>query len=71
MGVVQKGLSPGMQYGDKANLRSKVSAISTEFLQGLRNGTKKNAVNRLPVPQGDGPHFFGERENDMKIWNRK
>src|SRR5438874_8911246 len=67
MGMMDQGLSPGVEYGKEADFSSQMFGIGSDGGQGLGRGTKQNAVDDLFVLVSDGSDLFGDGEDDMKV----
>jgi hypothetical protein len=49
MGMVMEVLSPGVKYGEEAELSAQVSGIGSDLEQGLRSGAQEKMVDKLLV----------------------
>jgi hypothetical protein len=67
MGMKEQVLSPAMEYGEEADLRSQMLGIGSDGRQGLGSGSEEYAVDEIFVLVSDGSNLFGNREDDMKI----
>jgi hypothetical protein len=64
-------LAPGVQHGEKADVRSQVLGVMGNGLQCFGCGTKQDAVDRSFVLQGEWADFFWQREDDMEVGHVK
>lgn len=69
MGVVLKGLAPGMKNGQKADLGAQMGGVAADRLKGLGGGPKENAVKDAFVLQCDRCQGLRKSEDDMKVWD--
>src|SRR5437016_7391482 len=67
MGMVDQGLSPGVEYGKEADFSSQMLGIGSDGGQGLGHGSKQNVVDDLFVLVSDGSDLFGDGEDHMEI----
>ena len=56
--MMEQVLAPGMEYGEKANLRTQVLGISGDGEQGLRCGLEQYAIQLSLVLISDGGNLF-------------
>jgi hypothetical protein len=64
-----ESLIPGVEYGQKAELATEVSAPKVE--QRLRDGLKQEMEKRLFVGEDQWVELVRERENQMEVTDRK
>jgi hypothetical protein len=67
MGVMEQVLSPGMQYGKKADTGAEVPEIPCDGQQSFRGGVKEDPVDRTLVAQGQVGNVGWHSEDDVKI----
>src|SRR5438874_12542810 len=67
MGMMDQGLSPGVEYGKEADFSSQMFGIGSDGGQGLGHGSKQDVVDDLFVLVSDGSDLFGDGEDDMEI----
>src|SRR5207244_10440818 len=67
MGMMDQGLSPGVEYGKEADFSSQMFGIGSDSGQGLGHGSKQNVVDDLFVLISDGSDLFGDGEDHMEI----
>ena len=67
MGMMEQILPPGVQDGEKSDLRTQMQRIGCDDAQRLGRGTEKNIVNDLFVVEGYGGNLFRYCEDDVKI----
>src|SRR5437868_6269448 len=67
MGMMDQGLSPGVEYGKEADFSSQMFGIGSDGGQGLGHGSKQNVVDDVFVLVSDGRDLFGDGEDDMEI----
>src|SRR5947208_10818641 len=67
MGMMDQGLSPGVEYGKEADFSSQMFGIGSDGGQGFGRGTKQNVVDDLFVLVSDGSDLFGDGKDDMEI----
>jgi hypothetical protein len=60
-----------VQDAEKADLGAQVLGVARDAEKGFRGGPEENAVNHFFVVEGDADKFFGNGENDMKVFNRQ
>ncbi len=59
MGMVDEGLTPGMQDGEEADLGAEVLRVCADRAQGLGRCGEENVVDHGLVLICDGPDLFG------------
>src|SRR5207237_8126278 len=67
MGMMDQGLSPGVEYGKEADFSSQMFGIGSDGGQGFGRGTKQNVVDDLFVLVSDGSDLVGDGRDDMEI----
>jgi len=56
--MVEEGLRPGVEDGDKADICAEVFGICSEFLEGFRSGFEEDVVDGVLVWQGERSELF-------------
>jgi hypothetical protein len=64
-------LSPSMKHAEEADFRSQPFGISSDFYQRFSAEAKQHRVDELLVLQCELRQKRGNREDNMRIWNRK
>jgi hypothetical protein len=62
-----KGLTPGMEHGEKARLHAETFGVAGHGEQGFGGGAEEEAVGDFLVVEGDGGDGFGEGEDEVKV----
>ena len=65
----QQILSPGVQDGEEAELCAEMLRIGADGEQGFRGGAEQNAVENVLVVEGEFGNLFGQREDDVKVFD--
>ena len=65
--VVQKILTPGVEDGEEADLRTQMLGGGGDRSQRLGDRVEENAVDGLFVLKGYFGNLFRDGENDMKV----
>ena len=60
-----------MQDGEEAQLSAEVFRIGTKGEQGFRGGAEQNRVQHVLVVEGEVGDLFGQRKNDVKVFDRQ
>ena len=71
MRMVDQRLGPGMQQGDKPNLRPEILSVLGQLQERFRGRLKQKVVNDLLIPQSQWPEPLGKSKDHMKIRNRQ
>jgi hypothetical protein len=69
--MVHEGLTPGMQDREEADLGTEMLRIGGDGAQRVGGGGEENVVDPRLVLVRDGGDFLREREDDVKVGNRK
>ncbi len=69
MRMVDQRLGPGVQQGDKSDLRPQVFPILSQLKEGFRGSLEKKGVDDLLIPQSQWPEPLGKRKHQVKIRN--
>ena len=69
MGMMQHLLTPGMEHGQKAKVRSEPARVSGNREQGLRDTAKQDGVDPLRVLEHQWRETAGKGEHDMAVGN--
>ena len=69
MWVVLKGLPPGMQHTEEADLRPQMFWIGGDLAQRLRRRPEQDIVDDDLVLEGDDLDLLGYREHDVEVGN--
>jgi len=69
--MMEQGLSPSVQHGEEADVRSDVFRIGGNGMEGFRGCPKKDGVDDTFVLKGHGCDFIGNGKDDMIIGNGK
>ena len=64
-------LTPGMEYGDEADLRAQVLGSSGDRTQGLGGGVKQDVVDHGLILIRNRGNRLGQRKDHMEVLNRK
>ena len=67
MWVVQESLTPGVEDGEEADLRTQMLGVGGDRRQSLGDRAEENAVDGLLVLKGYFGDLFRHGENDMKV----
>jgi hypothetical protein len=67
--ILLQSLAPGMEHGQKADLRAEVARIGGDLQQCFGSGLEEQAVNDSFVLQGYGRELFRQREDDVEIFH--
>jgi hypothetical protein len=67
MQVRMKGLTPGMEHGEKAGFHAQTFWVAGNGEQGFGGGAEEEAVGDLLVVKGDGGDGLGEGEDHVEI----
>ncbi len=65
--VVQKILTPGVEDGEEADLRTQMLGRGGDRSQSLGDHAEENAIDGLLVLKGYFGNLFRDGENDMKV----
>ena len=71
MGVMQQGLSPGMQHGKEADGSSEMFRVGSDGTQCFRSRAKKNGIENFLVLKCHGGELFGNSKDDVIIRSGK
>ena len=69
--MMLKSLSPGMEYGEKADFSAEMSWVRRNFDQRFRYCTEQNAIDHTLVLQRQWSKQLRQREHHMKVRNRQ
>jgi hypothetical protein len=67
VGMMEQVLTPGVEHGEKANLRTQMLGISGDGEQGLRRGLEQDAIQLSLVVIGDGGNLFWYGEDHVEV----
>jgi hypothetical protein len=67
MGMESKLLTPGVQHGEEANFRAKVSRITSDFEKCLRTGAEQQIVDDFLILQGQWRELRRKCEDHMDV----
>lgn len=67
MRMVQQGLSPGLQDGDKADVGPQVFWVAGDGQQSLGGSSKQKTVEHSLVLQRQRAELIGQREDEVKV----
>jgi hypothetical protein len=67
MRVMEEILPPGMQDGEKANLRTQVLGVSGNGAQRLAHRSEQNIVDELLILVGDRSDWLWDRKDDVEV----
>jgi hypothetical protein len=70
MRVVDQGLGPSVQQGDKPNLGPQIFSILSQLKERFRGSLKQKVVNDLLISQSEWPEPFGKSKYQVEIRNR-
>jgi len=63
MGMMVELLAPGVQHGEAADLGSEMLRVSSNVLEGLRDGAKEQPLERARVLECQRPEVVRERKD--------
>jgi hypothetical protein len=66
-----KGLTPGMEHGEKARLHAETFGVAGNGEQGFGGGAEEEAVGDFLVVEGNGGDRLGECEDHMEVLGRQ
>jgi hypothetical protein len=69
MRMVDQGLGPSVQQGDKPNLGPQIFSILSQLKERFRGSLEKKVVDDLLIPQSQWPEPLGKRKHQVKIRN--
>ena len=69
--VVHQSLIPGMQYGQKADVRPEMVAVRRDGQQCFGHGAKEHAVNQARILKRQCGQFLRQGENDVAVGDRQ
>ena len=69
--VVVQLLGPGVQDGEKTQLRPEMAWVRRQGKQSVGDGTEQQAIHQLRVLEGQGNQFVRQREDDMRVGHRQ
>ena len=58
VGMMEQVLAPGVEHGEKADLRTQVLGISGDSEQGVRCGSEQDTIQLSLIVIGDGGNLF-------------
>ena len=64
-------LTPGVQHAKKANFRTEVSRVASDFQKCFGTGTEQEIIEDTLVLQNQWRQPVGQREDDMEVARRK
>ena len=67
VGVVQQGLTPGVQHAEEADLGAEVGRVGGDPAQGLGRGMEQDVVDHRLVLEGDDGDLVRHREDDVEV----
>jgi hypothetical protein len=67
MRVMQQGGSPGMKYGEEANLGTQMFGVGGNGAQGFGRGLEEDVINHLLGPVSDRGNLVRHREDDVVV----
>jgi hypothetical protein len=71
VGMKQQILPPGVQDGEEAELCAEMFGIGAKGEQGFRGGAEQNTVKNVLIVEGEFGDLFGQREDDVKVFDRQ
>jgi hypothetical protein len=69
MGMMQQILAPGVKDAEKADISAEMFGIARDGEQGFTRGAEQNAVYGLLVVKGDAGDGFGQREDNVEVFD--
>jgi hypothetical protein len=69
--MVPQILPPGVEHGEKADLRAEILGIARDGGQCLRRCVEENAVDRLRIVKGDLGDLIRDSEDHMEVFDRQ
>ena len=66
VGMMEQGLSPGMEHGNEPNLRPQMFRIGRDGAQSFTGSAEQNAIHHLLVLVSHGRDRFGHREHHVE-----
>ena len=67
VGVMEQGLTPSMEHGEKAYLRAQVLGISGDCEQGFRCGSEQDAIEFSLIVIGNCCNLIRYGEHNVEV----
>jgi hypothetical protein len=71
VGMMEQGLSPGMQHGKEADGSSEMFRVGGDGTEGFRSRAEEDGIEYFLVLKCHGGDFFGNRKDDVIIRSGK